>query len=186
MRAVASSLRMLLATLVLGVPTGAFADVHAPGAPVATHAVAPAASHVTTAPLPTAHAPAPVAARSGFQWDESQSAQYGEDFFVFKREAVKGHLTFYPTDSLSGSAHPEAPSIWTHALQPWDNRMLLAAGLEVDQGHLQLAHPHLPGLRTGIKIFQHGSTEEWKGDAATGPHSVLRIRWAMVPRAEAA
>lgn len=170
-------------------------------------------------------------ATSGAKWDDSRSLQYGDDFFVFKRDAVKDHLTFYPTDSLGQSAYGTSapPSSWAHALQPWSQRMILAAGLEVaGDGNLQYA-PRPPGFQstrqnfdyymeiqiwrplgledverfefttappqgdflkalrqTGVKIFKKGSAEEWKGDATTEPHSVLRMRWALAPRAVAA
>lgn len=150
---------------------------------------------------------------------QDNATQYGEDVFVFKHDAVKNHVTFYPNDSLGYSAHgwpvssgaTAQPKEWHHLLQPWSHRMLLAPSLQVDNGQLthtsqtptgfknynprwgnryleiQIWRPiglpdverfefsstppsgaFLKALRdNGVKIYQSGSKEEWKGDHTT-------------------
>ena len=76
--------------------------------------------------------------------------QYGEDVFVFKRDALKEHVTVYPLDSVANSvlgwpvkpippATKEAqPTEWHQALVPWKDRMLLAPDLDVPAGTNEL------------------------------------------------
>ena len=76
--------------------------------------------------------------------------QYGEDIVVFKRDAVKEHLTVYPLDSVANSAlgwpvkpaspgtQEPAPTEWHQALVPWKDRMLLAPDLDVPTGTNEL------------------------------------------------
>jgi hypothetical protein len=64
---------------------------------------------------------------------------YGEDVFVFKRDAIKDQVTCYPRDSLLAGANlvGNAPKAWHHLLLPWADRMLLAPGIRVSRGEVQ-------------------------------------------------
>jgi hypothetical protein len=125
------------------------------------------------------------AASTGVKMNDSGASHYGSDVFVFKREAVRDHLTFYPADSLgmapytSGPAATQTPDQWDQALLPWSSRMFLAPHLQVtNDGELQFGQAPPPGFKGRPMNTRYLEIQIWR---PLGLEDVERFEFQTTP-----